>query len=89
MKRGDGDHDQTNGRSARRLSLLHSNQAGRLTTKIYAVVDAEGRPIALKLTEGQAPDGRSAQDMPGSVRPGGSRCISPPQCKGRGCVSSL
>jgi transposase len=36
---------------------------GGLTTKIHALVDAEGLPIALKLTEGQAHDGRSAQDM--------------------------
>jgi transposase len=36
---------------------------GGLTTKIHALVDAQGLPIALKLTEGQAHDGRSAQDM--------------------------
>ena len=36
---------------------------GGLTTKIHALVDANGNPIALKLTEGQAPDGRSAADM--------------------------
>jgi transposase len=36
---------------------------GGLTTKIHALVDAEGLPIALKLTEGQAHDGRSAQDL--------------------------
>ena len=36
---------------------------GGLTTKIHALVDAEGRPIHLKLTEGQAHDGRSAADM--------------------------
>jgi transposase len=36
---------------------------GGLTTKIHALVDASGLPIALKLTEGQAADGRSAQDM--------------------------
>jgi transposase len=36
---------------------------GGLTTKVHALVDAEGRPIALKLTEGQAHDGRSAADM--------------------------
>jgi len=43
---------------------------GGLTTKIHAVVDAEGMPIALKLTEGQAHDGRSAEDLLGSVRTG-------------------
>lgn len=36
---------------------------GGLTTKIHALVDAERRPIRLKLTEGQAHDGRSAADM--------------------------
>jgi transposase len=36
---------------------------GGLTTKIHALVDAEGLPIALKLTEGQAHDGRSGRDM--------------------------
>jgi transposase len=36
---------------------------GGLTTKIHALVDAAGLPIILKLTEGQAHDGRSAQDM--------------------------
>ena len=36
---------------------------GGLTTKIHALVDGNGNPIALKLTEGQAHDGRSAQDM--------------------------
>lgn len=43
---------------------------GGLTTKIHAVVDAEGMPIALKLTAGQAHDGRSAQDMFGTVGEG-------------------
>jgi transposase len=36
---------------------------GGLTTKIHALVDACGLPIRLKITEGQAHDGRSAQDM--------------------------
>ena len=40
---------------------------GGLTTKIHAIVDACGLPILLKLSEGQAHDGRSAQDMLGSV----------------------
>jgi hypothetical protein len=35
---------------------------GGLTTKIHAVVDANGNPIMLKLSEGQAHDGRSAAD---------------------------
>ena len=40
---------------------------GGLTTKIHALVDASGLPIALKLTEGQAHDGRSASDMLGTL----------------------
>jgi transposase len=36
---------------------------GGLTTKIHALVDANGLPITLKLSEGQAHDGRSAADM--------------------------
>ena len=36
---------------------------GGLTTKIHALVDARGLPIVLKLTPGQAHDGRSAADM--------------------------
>jgi transposase len=36
---------------------------GGLTTKIHALVDANGLPILLKLTPGQAHDGRSADDM--------------------------
>ena len=36
---------------------------GGLTAKIHAVVDADGLPIALKLTAGQAHDGRSAEGM--------------------------
>ncbi len=43
---------------------------GGLTTKIHAVVDANGNPITLKLTEGQAHDGRSADDMLDSVGAG-------------------
>lgn len=36
---------------------------GGLTTKIHALVDANGRPIMLKLTKGQAHDGACAADM--------------------------
>ena len=43
---------------------------GGLTTKIHALVDAAGLPILLKLTEGQAHDGRSAQDMFDTVQNG-------------------
>jgi len=40
---------------------------GGLTTKIHALVDANGMPVVLKLSEGQAHDGRSAQDMLGNL----------------------
>lgn len=43
---------------------------GGLTTKIHALVDANGLPIALKLTEGQAHDGKSAADMLGNIGEG-------------------
>lgn len=43
---------------------------GGLTTKIHALVDANGMPVMLKLTEGQAHDGKSAQDMMGTVGSG-------------------
>lgn len=43
---------------------------GGLTTKIHALVDSSGLPIVLKLTEGQAHDGRSAEGMLGTVRRG-------------------
>jgi transposase len=43
---------------------------GGLTTKIHALVDANGLPIQLKLTEGQAHDGRSAVDMLDDLGPG-------------------
>jgi transposase len=43
---------------------------GGLSTKIHAVVDANGHAIALKLSEGQAHDGRSAADLLDSIRQG-------------------
>ncbi len=43
---------------------------GGLTTKIHALVDAMGLPIALKLSEGQAHDGRSAEGMLDTLGPG-------------------
>lgn len=43
---------------------------GGLTTKIHALVDFNGLPITLKITEGQAHDGRSADDMLASVQAG-------------------
>jgi transposase len=44
-------------------SRCMGRSGGGLTTKIHALVDALGLPIGLKLTEGQAHDGRSADDM--------------------------
>ena len=43
---------------------------GGLTTKLHALVDGNGLPITLKLSEGQAHDGRSAADMLGGLGPG-------------------
>lgn len=43
---------------------------GRLTTKIHAVVDANGLPVAIVLTEGQAHDGRSAAGLLATLAPG-------------------
>lgn len=43
---------------------------GGLTTKIHALCDAHGLPIKLKLTAGQAHDGRSANDMLGDIGDG-------------------
>lgn len=43
---------------------------GGLTTKIHAVVDANGNPIALKLSEGEAHDGRSADGLLDTVGEG-------------------
>ncbi len=43
---------------------------GGLTTKIHALVDANGLPVALKLSAGQAHDGKSAADMLMNLGPG-------------------
>ena len=40
---------------------------GGLTSKIHALLDAEGRPVVLKSTEGQVHDGRAAADMLGGL----------------------
>jgi hypothetical protein len=45
-------------------------RGGGVTTKIHALVDTAGLPIALKLTEGRAHDGRSAEDMLGALKNG-------------------
>jgi transposase len=42
---------------------------GGLTTKIHALVDAEGRPIDLILTAGQTHDGKPATAMLETLRP--------------------
>ncbi len=52
-----------NGKKKDLRSRCMGRSRGGLTTKIHALVDAMGLPIALKLTEGQAHDGRSAVDM--------------------------
>ena len=39
-------------------------------TKIHALVDADGLPIALKLSEGHAHDGKSAEGMLGGIGEG-------------------
>ena len=43
---------------------------GGLTTKIHAVVDAEGRAIALELTAAQAHDSQMALPMLNAMRDG-------------------
>ena len=50
---------------------------GGLTTKIHALVDADGLPIALKLSEGQAHDGPAAASLFGAVKAG---CILLADC---------
>ena len=51
-------------------SRVHGRSRGGLTTKIHALVDTNGLPVAIKLTEGQAHDGRSAADMLDAVQAG-------------------
>lgn len=46
---------------------MHGSLAGRPDNEIHALVDANGLPIALKLTEGQAHDGHIACDMLGTL----------------------
>jgi len=43
---------------------------GGLSTKIHALVDANGLPITIKLSEGQAHDGKTAADMLDDIAPG-------------------
>jgi transposase len=42
---------------------------GGLTTKIHALVDAEGRPVDLVLTAGQTHDGKPAIAMLDALQP--------------------
>ena len=42
---------------------------GGLTTKIHAMVDANGMPVTLRLSAGQAYDGHSAFEILDSLRP--------------------
>lgn len=43
---------------------------GGLTTKIHALVDADGRPVRLELTAGQAADAPVAEKLLTDVKPG-------------------
>ncbi len=43
---------------------------GGLTTKIHALVDAEGRPVRLALTAGQAGDAPAAEGLLADLAPG-------------------
>ena len=43
---------------------------GGLTSKIHALVDAEGRPIRITLTPGQAHDGTAAEALLANLKPG-------------------
>ena len=43
---------------------------GGLTTKIHALVDAEGRPVRLELTAGQAGDAPMAAKLLDAAAPG-------------------
>ena len=43
---------------------------GGLTTKIHALVDAEGRPVRIALTPGQAHDGTAAGGLLTDLEPG-------------------
>lgn len=40
---------------------------GGLTSKIHALVDAEGRPVTLRLTGGQVADSKEAEALPGRI----------------------
>ena len=59
VKRGSAETEEGHDAPARYMG----RSRGGLTTKIHALVDANGNPVALKLTEGQAHDGKSASDL--------------------------
>ena len=49
---------------------LMARSRGGLTTKIHALVDANGLPVGLRLSEGQAHDGHCACLMPDTLEEG-------------------
>jgi hypothetical protein len=65
-----GVHQHAANAQARRPIQLHGRSRGGLTIKIHALLDACRLPIALKLTKGQAHNGRSAQDLLGTFDAG-------------------
>ena len=60
---------------------------GGRTTKIHAIVDSCGRPIALEVTPGQLGDARVATALISAVPPGRSWLATPPTTA-TGCVAS-
>lgn len=63
-------HQRAANGQKRRTIPLHGSLARGPDHQDPRPVDAEGRPIHLKLSEGQAHDGCSAADMPDTVGPG-------------------
>jgi transposase len=59
------------------LNQAIGRSRGGRTTKIHALVDADGLPIGLTLTEGQAHDGRSAAPMLSGLGPGQTLLADP------------
>jgi len=46
---------------------------GDLSSKIHALVDAEGRPIRISLTPGQAHDTTAAEELLADLQPGATQ----------------
>jgi transposase len=69
VKKGGPNSTPAAARNDARTECMGRSRGG-LTIKIHVVVDANGLPVALKLTEGQAHDGRSAADMLHGLGPG-------------------